>query len=107
MSEQGLAVPFCPFPREGPWPYLQGEGTQCRDGHQCCHEEGDHVADGGESHAGSRALQALARSFLWGQREGVTRGAVGRQKGTGEPPGQPGALLLTLKGTCWLVSVKA
>jgi len=89
MSEWGLAIPSCPrHPIEGPWPYLEGEGTQGRDGYQGCHEEGDHVADRGESHAGPRALQALARPLLQGQTEGVTRGAVGMQEGTGEPPGR-------------------
>lgn len=44
MSEWDLAIPSC-SPGEGPWPYLEGEGTQGRDGHQGCHEEGNHVAD--------------------------------------------------------------
>lgn len=89
MSELGLVTPSCPHTLgEGPQLNLEGEGTQGRDGHQGCHEEGDHVADGGESHAGPRALQALARPLLRGQREGVMRRAARRREGTGQPPGR-------------------
>lgn len=64
-TRQSRVWPSLPAPpREGPWPYLEGEGAQGRDGHQGCHEEGDHVADRGESHAGPRALQALPCSLL-------------------------------------------
>lgn len=44
--------------------YLQGKGSERRDGDEGRHEERRDVADGGERHAGPRPLQTLARTVL-------------------------------------------
>lgn len=44
--------------------HLEGEGSQRRNRDQRSHEESSDVADGGEGHAGSCALEALPSPVL-------------------------------------------